>query len=140
MTYISLSSYFALYLEDNLIAWDNEYILKTTSGLEKFTNANRSVRTVNDRLFPGELSEIADWKSISEYMIHSYIRKTLTRVIGRNFGAYTFILPFPYFLYICLPFWMFYQRKEYLNKIKILWNFHEQTRVVFDKPTRVVLF
>ena len=57
--------------------------------------------------------------------------KKLTRVIGGNFGAYTFILPLLYFLNICLPFWMFYQRKEYLNKIKILWNFREQTQVVF---------
>ena len=83
--------------------------------------------------------EIADWKSMSEYMLHSNLGKTFTRVISGNFGAYTFILSLPYFLYICLPFWMFYQRKEYVNKIKILRNFREQTQV-FHKPTRVVLF
>ena len=36
-------------------------------GLEKLTNANRSVSTGNDRLFPVELTEIADWKSMAEY-------------------------------------------------------------------------
>ena len=30
------------------------------AGLEKLTNANLSVGTVNDRLFPIELTEIAD--------------------------------------------------------------------------------
>ena len=34
------------------------------SGLEKLTNANRSVCSVSDRLFPVELTKIADWKSI----------------------------------------------------------------------------
>ena len=97
------------------------------SGLEKLTNANRSISTVNDRLFPGELTEIADWKSMSEYMIRSNIGKIL-------------ILPLPYFLNICLPFWIFYQWKEYFNKIKILRNFCKQIFVVFDKPTQVVLF
>ena len=76
-------------------------------GLEKLTNANRSVSTGNDRLFLVELMEIADWKSMSEYMLHSNFRKKLTRVIGGNFGAYTFILPLPYFLNICPPFWIF---------------------------------
>ena len=32
-----------------------------TAGLEKLTNANRSVSTVNDQLFPPEPTEIADW-------------------------------------------------------------------------------
>ena len=81
-----------------------------TSGLEKLTNANWSISTVTDRLFPVELMEIADWKSMSEYMLHSNFGKTLTRVIGGNFGAYTFILPLPYFLNIYLPFWIFYQQ------------------------------
>ena len=84
-------------------------------GLEKLTNANRSVRTVNDRLVPVELTEIADWKSTSEYILHLNFGKNLTKVIGGNYGAYTFILPFPYFLNICQPFCMFYQRKEYLK-------------------------
>ena len=77
-------------------------------GLEKLTNANWSVSTGNDGLFPVELMEIADWKSMSEYMLHSNFGKILTRDIGGNFGAYTFILPLPFFLNICLPFWMFY--------------------------------
>ena len=100
-------------------------------GLEKLTNANQSISTGNGQLFPVELTEIADWECMSEYMLHSNFGQKLTRVFGRNFGAYTFILPLPYFLNICLPFWMFYQGKEYLNKIKILRNFREQTQVVF---------
>ena len=70
---------------------------------------------------------------MSEYMLHSNFGKTLTRVSCGNVGAYTFIWRLPYFLIICLPFWMFYQRKENLNKIKILQNFRKQTQV-FDKP------
>ena len=54
----------------------------------------------------------------------------MTRVIGGNFGAYTFILPLPYFLNICLLLGVL-SMKEYLNKIKILRNFREQTQVVF---------
>ena len=60
-------------------------------GLEKLTNANRSVSSVNDRLFPVELTEIADWKSISEYMLHLNFGKALTGVIG----AYTLYCRFP---------------------------------------------
>ena len=67
-----------------------------TPGLEKLTNANRALSSVNDLLFPVELTEIADWKSISEYMLHSNFVKTLARVIGGNFGAYSFILPLPF--------------------------------------------
>ena len=97
-----------------------------TSGLEKLTNANRSISSVNDRLFPVELKEIADWKSLSEYMLHSNFRKALTGVIGGNLGAYTFILPLPCLLNICLSFWIFYRRKYYfIYKIKILRNFRE---------------
>ena len=69
--------------------------------LEKLTNANQSVSTVNDRQFPVELMEIADWTSISQYMLHSNFGQPLTRVIGGYFGAYTFILPlflFPKYL------------------------------------------
>ena len=95
------------------------------SELEKLTNANRSVSSVNDRLFPVELTEIADWKSMSEYMLHSNFGKALTGVISGNFGANTFILPLPCLLNICLSFWVFYRRKEYLNKINILRNFRE---------------
>ena len=79
----------------------------------------------NDLLFPVELTEKADWKSMSEYMLHSNFGKALTGVIGRNFCAYTFILPLPCFLNICLSVWMFYRQKGYLNKIKILRNFRE---------------
>ena len=77
-------------------------------GLEKLTNANRSVSTGNDWLFPVELTEIADWKSMSEYMLHSNFGKKMTRVIGGNFGAYTFILPLPFFQNICLLSGVFY--------------------------------
>ena len=94
-------------------------------GLEKLTNANPSVSSVNDRLFPVELTKIADWRSMSEYMLQSNFEKALTGVIGGNFGEYTCVLPLPCFLNICLSFWMFYRRKEYLNKIKILRNFGE---------------
>ena len=62
-------------------------------GLEKLTNANRSVSSVNDRLFPVKLTEIAYLTSMSEYMLHSNFGQTLTKVIGRNFGAYIFIFP-----------------------------------------------
>ena len=55
---------------------------------------------------------------MSEYMLHSNFGKTLTRVICGNFGSYNLKLLLPYFLNICLPFWMFYKWKEYLNKIK----------------------
>ena len=55
----------------------------------KLTNADRSVSSVNDPLFPVELTEIADWKSMSEYMLH--FGKALTGVIGGNFGAYLYI-------------------------------------------------
>ena len=45
------------------------------SGLEKLTNANRSVSTGNDRLFPVELTEIADWRSMSEYCYVQILEK-----------------------------------------------------------------
>ena len=73
-------------------------LTSTSCQVEKLTNANRSVSSVNDRLLPVELTEIADWKSMSEYMLHSNFGKALTRVIDGNFGAYTFILPLPCFL------------------------------------------
>ena len=44
-------------------------------GLEKLTNANRSVSSVSDGLFPVELTEIADSKCISEYMLHANFGK-----------------------------------------------------------------
>ena len=34
---------------------------------------------------------------MSEYMLHSNFEQTLTRVIGTNFDAYTFILPLSLF-------------------------------------------
>ena len=74
----------------------------TSTRVEKLTNANRSVSSVNDRLFPVELTEIADWKSMSEYMLHSNFEKTLARVIGGNFGTHSFILPLPFILNIYL--------------------------------------
>ena len=84
------------------------------SGLEKFTNANRSVSTVNDQLFPVELTEIASWMSMSEYMLHSNFGQTLTRVIGGNFGAYTFILPLSLFPKYCLPFFKVLSTESWL--------------------------
>ena len=104
------------------------------------TNANQSVSTVNDRLFPVELTEIADWKSMSEYMVHLNFGKTLTRVICGNFGSYNLKLLLPYFLNICLPFWMFYKWKEYLNKIKNSLEFRQTNSGRFRKPSQVVLF
>ena len=74
------------------------------TGLEKLTNLNRSVSSVNDRLFPVELTEIADWKSVSEYMLHSKFRKAFSGVIGGNLGAYTCLLPLPCLLNICQSF------------------------------------
>ena len=62
--------------------------INSGAGLEKLTNANRSVSSVNDQLFPVELTEIVDWKSMSEYMLHSNFGK-----LSAGFGAYTFILP-----------------------------------------------
>ena len=47
------------------------YQLFPKSGLEKLTNVNLSVSPVNDRLFLAELMEIADWMSVSYYMLHS---------------------------------------------------------------------
>ena len=46
------------------------------AGLEKLTNANRSVSTVNDRLFQVELTEIADWTSMSEYIYVTFEFRT----------------------------------------------------------------
>ena len=55
----------------------------------------RSVSSVNDRLFPVELTEIADWKYMSEYILHSNFGKALTGVIGGNFWCKYLILPLP---------------------------------------------
>ena len=70
--YIYINIYKTQYSEQGTYSelW-NIYI----SGLEKLTNANRSVSSVNDRLFPVELTEIADWKSMSEYMLRSNFGK-----------------------------------------------------------------
>ena len=95
------------------------------------TNVNRSVSTGNDRLFPVELTEIADWKSMSEYMLHSNFLKKIDKGHGREFWCiYLYIAAslFPKYLSTILDV---DQRKEYLNKIKILQNFREQTQVVF---------
>ena len=48
--------------------------------------------------------EIADWKSVSEYILHSNFGKALTGVIGGNFGAYLFIAAylFPKYLSVFL--------------------------------------
>ena len=107
------------------------------AGLEKLTNANRSVSSVNDRLFPVERTEIADWKSISEYMLHSNFGKALTGVIGGNFCAYTFILPLPCFLNICQAFWAVGILKQNKNTSE----FPRINSCCFGRQsTRVVLF
>ena len=90
-------------IKSDISKWVGPQVLTTlvTAGLEKLTNASRSINTVNDRLFPVELTEIADWTSMSQYMLHSNFGQTLTRVISGNFGAYTLILPlcqFPKYL------------------------------------------
>ena len=103
------------------------------------TNANRSVSSVNDRLFPVELTEIADWKYMSEYMLHSNFGKALAGYRREFWCIYLYIAAslFPKYLSIFLDVLLV---ERYLNKIKILRNFREKTHVVSDKPTRVVLF
>ena len=66
---------------------------RSISGLEKLKNANQSVNTVNDQLFTVELTEIADCPNICFIRF----RTNLTRVIGGNFGVYTFTLPLSLF-------------------------------------------
>ena len=60
------------------------------TGLEKLTNANRSVSAVNDQLFPVELTEIADWTSMSKYMLHLNFKQTfgVFWCIYRYFAAF----------------------------------------------------
>ena len=104
------------------------------AGLEKLTNANRSVITINDRLLPVELTEIANWTSFCLNIC--YVRISDKPWQGSAAGILVQIplyCRFPYFLNICLPLWMFYQRKENLNMIKIIQNFCEQTRTFPDR-------
>ena len=54
--------------------WKLIEMCRGISGLEKLTNANWSVSSVNDRLFPVELREVADWKSMSKYSRFSLSR------------------------------------------------------------------
>ena len=90
-----------------------------TARLEKLTNANRSVSSVNDRLFPVELTEIADWTSTSQYMLHSNFGQELTMVIGGNFGAYNFIMPLSLFpQYLSTFFGCFINGKNTSTKLK----------------------
>ena len=104
-----------------------------TGGLKKKREAVRSPKS--REVFNSRRENHMYGNSWLEVYVRIYVtfefRKNLDRVIGGNFGAYTFILPLPYFLNICLPFWIFYQR-EWILKIKILRNFREQTRVVFE--------
>ena len=68
--------YSYIHMYTNSIHCNNlQYRSVLQPGLEKLTNANRSVSTGYDRLFPVELTEIADWKSMSEYMLHSNFGK-----------------------------------------------------------------
>ena len=105
----------------------------TGTGLEKLINASRSVSTVNDRPFPIELTEIADWTSMSEYRLHSNIGQTLTRVNRGNIGAYTFILPFSLFPKYRSTFLDALSTERILKQIFRI--FSERTQVNFDKPT-----
>ena len=98
--------------------------------LEKLTNGSRSISTVNEQLFSVELTKIASWTSMSEYMLHSNFRQTLTRVVGGNFGAYTFILPLSLFPKYLSMFLDVLSTERILNKIKILRNFRN-TQVYF---------
>ena len=47
------------------------------SRAREIDKCNRSISSVSDRLFPVKLTEIADWMSISEYMLHSNFGKAL---------------------------------------------------------------
>ena len=49
---------------DDFFPTKQVYIVLSTSGLEKLKKANRSISAVNDRLFPVELTEIADCPNI----------------------------------------------------------------------------
>ena len=73
---------------------------------EKLTNANRSVSSVNDRLFPVEFREIADWKSMSEEIYVTFeFRKSLDRGYQWKFRCiylYIAISMFPKYLSIFL--------------------------------------
>ena len=96
------------------------------------------------RLFTVELTEIADCKSKSKYMLYSNFRKKNLVKGHRRELQCTYLynaasLSSDHFLNISLSFMMFYPENDQLNKIKILWNFHEQTQVVFNKPIQVVL-
>ena len=51
------------------------------------------LRIANDRLFPKNLWQIANWKAISNYMLHSNICE---KGIGGNIGAHTFKMPRSY--------------------------------------------
>ena len=94
---------------------------------------------VNDRLFPVELTEIADWRSMSEYVVHSNFGKNLDKGHRREFRCkYLYIAAS---LNVCLPFWMFYQWKEYLKKKYFGISANKLISFqIFDRPTRVVLF
>ena len=95
-----------------------------TTGLEKLTNANRSVCSVSDRLFPVELTEIADWKSMSEYMLHSNFGKALTRGYRREFWCiYLYIAASLFTKYLSI--FLDVLSAERILNIKILRNFRE---------------
>ena len=66
------------------------------TGLEKLTNAKRSISKVNNRLFPVELMEIADWKSRLAYMLHSSYGKNLDKGHRREFSCIYLYTAIPY--------------------------------------------
>ena len=58
-------------------------LIPAVAGLEKLTNLSRSLSSVNDRVFPVELTEISDWKSMSE---QCYIRNSEKPFQGLSAG------------------------------------------------------
>ena len=93
---------------------------------------------VNDRLFPVELTEIADWKSMSEYVTFEYWKNLDKGHLRKFWCIYLYIAAslFPRYMPTFLDV---LSTERILKQKKILRNFREQTQV-FDKPTRVVLF
>ena len=83
-------------------------LYRLKSGLEKLTNAKRSVSTGNDRLFPVELTEISDWKSMSEYMLHWNFGKKNDKGYRREFWCIYLYIAASLFPKYLSPFWVFY--------------------------------
>ena len=74
---------------------------------------------------------------MSEYILHSNFGQSLTRVIGGNFGAYTFILPLSLFPKYLSTFSDVLSTERILKQNKILRNFRKKTQIGFDKFIRI---